>query len=179
MVARWGFSILCNGNGCYVMEQQILEPVEGFPRKNAVEAECALFPCTPLECVGDFLYPTRELSYSQSTFYPLSVSSSTRRMCMQIWISAKIACAPSGLLEAQGRRCSGRSRLLFWGNSPKKIQSGGYLGGTLLFCSSFLVPPLCWWERALEFDYVLNKCHVMKIRYILLLGYILYFQVVK
>lgn len=114
------FSLLCNWNGCYVMEPQILEPVEDFPRKNAVEAGYALFPCTPLECVGGFLYPTTELSYSQSTFCPLPVISCTRRMCMENWVSTKIAYAPSGLLEAQGRRHSGRKILLFWRIMPKK-----------------------------------------------------------
>lgn len=162
MVVRWGFSLLCNGNGCYVMEPQTLEPVEDFPRKNAVEAGYALFPCTPLECVGGFLYCPTELSYSQSTFCPLPLSFCTRRMCMENWIPTEIAYAASGL-EAQGRRHSGRRRLLLGGITPKNAQSGGYLGGTLLFCSSFLVPPLCWSEGASDFDSVLNKYHVMKI----------------
>lgn len=93
MVVRSGFSLLCNGNGCSVMEPQILEHVEDFPRKNAVEAEYPLFPCTPLECVGDFLYPTTELRYSQSTFCPLPLSSSTRRMHRELNIYKDSLCS--------------------------------------------------------------------------------------
>lgn len=64
-----------------------------LPQKNAVEAEYPLFPCTPLECVGDFLYPTTELSYSQSIFCPLPLSSSTRRMHRELNIYKDSLCS--------------------------------------------------------------------------------------
>lgn len=152
------FSLLCNGNGCYVMEQQILEPVEDFPRKNAVEAEYALFLCTPLECVGDFLYPTTELSYSESTFCPLSVSSSSRRTCMENWISTKIACAPSGLLGGIRQEALRQEEIAFLGKLPKKCPVWRILRRNSPVFFLFPGALLCWWDGASDFDSVFWFC---------------------
>lgn len=65
--------------------------------------------------------------------------------------------------------------MFFWGNSPKNAQSGGYLRGTLLFFSSFLVRLYVGGREPqiliLYFDSVLNKRHVRKIVDIIFLIY--------
>lgn len=123
-----------------VLQQNMWETSCTLPESSVIHRTlCGLFLQAPLpeECVWRIEYLQRQL------------------VLHQVFLRHK-----AGGTQA-GQGC-------FFGEThPKNAQSGGYLGGTLLFCFSFLVPPLCWWEGISGFDSVLNKCHVMRIVYII------------